>query len=72
MDSSIVDFHQDFYIPEIQKLAFHLPHVHILGTHKCGNTCQEAFKFRSDFQDVLCRCGYAEHVVYSFEHQIQS
>ena len=37
MKSSIVDFHRDFYIPEIQKLVFQLPHVHIIGTHHCGN-----------------------------------
>ena len=44
MESSIVDFHQDLYIPAIQKLAFHLPHVHIIGTHHCGNMRREAFK----------------------------
>ena len=50
----MVDFHKDFYIPEIQKISVHLPHVRILGTHHCGNPYQEAFKHRSDFQDVLC------------------
>ena len=34
----IADFHTSFYIPEIKKLAFHLPHVHIIGTSHCGNT----------------------------------
>ena len=59
MESSIVDFHRDFYIPAIQKLAFRLPHVHILGTNHCGNTRREAFKRCSYFQDVLCRRDYA-------------
>ena len=36
MESPIVDFHQGFYIHAIQKLAFHLTHVRIIGTHHCG------------------------------------
>ena len=27
----ILDFHSEYYIPDIGKLAFHLPHVYILG-----------------------------------------
>ena len=38
METSIDDFHTSLYITEIQNLAFHLPHVHILGTNHCGNT----------------------------------
>ena len=71
MESSIVDFHQDFYIPIIKKLEFHLPHVHVLATNHCGNTRREEFKLRSDFQHVLCRCDYAERLVDTFSHQIQ-
>ena len=33
MEYSIVDFHQDFYTPVIQKPAYHLPNVRILGAH---------------------------------------
>ena len=36
METTISDFHTSFYIPAIQKLAFHLPHVRILGTNHCG------------------------------------
>ena len=43
IESSISDFHQDFYIPEIQKLAFNLPYVPIIRTHHCGYICLEAF-----------------------------
>ena len=43
VETSIVEFRQQLYIPEIQKLAFHLPHVHILLTNIGGNTPQEAF-----------------------------
>ena len=72
MESSTVDFHQDFQISVIQKLAFHIPHVFIIEKNHCGNMCQEAFTSCSDFQDVLCRCDYAERVVASFAHQIRS
>ena len=37
METLIVDFHQQLYITEIQKLELHLPHVKIIGTHHCGN-----------------------------------
>ena len=70
METSIADFHTIFYIPEIQNLAFHLPHVIILGTNKFVNTCREAFRNRRVNQDVLCCCDYAERVVDSFAHQI--
>ena len=64
-------FRQDFYIPEIQKLALHLLHLRILETLHCGNTHREAFKIRSDFRDVLYRRDYAERVVATFSHQVQ-
>ena len=72
MESSIVEFHQDLYIPAVHKLAFHLTYVCIIGTHHCGNTRWEAFKCHSTLQDGLCHCDYAEHVVASFSHQIKS
>ena len=53
MEISISCFHTSFYIPEIQRLAFHLPYVRILVTHHCGNTRCEAFKYPCTFQDVL-------------------
>ena len=72
MEKTISDFHTSFYIPSIQKLAFHIPHVRILGTNHCGELRRTAFKRRELFQDVLCRCDYAERVVASFSNQIQS
>ena len=59
-------------IPYLQKLAFYIPHVLILGTNHCGDSRRTAFKRRKLFQDVLCRCDYSERVVASFIHQIQS
>ena len=60
-----------FYIPAIHKLAFHLPHVRILGTNHCGELRRTAFKRRELFQDVLCRRDYAERVVASFANEIK-
>ena len=36
METTISDFPTSFYIPSIHNLAFHLPHVRILGTYHCG------------------------------------
>ena len=36
METTISESHTSFYIPTIQKLAFNLPHVRILGTNHCG------------------------------------
>ena len=72
METKISDFHTSFYIPAIQKLAFHIPHVHILGTNHCGEMQRTSFKRRELFQDVLCCLDYSERVVVSFPNQIQS
>ena len=72
MENSMFDFHTSFYIPAIQNLDFHLPHVRILGTNHCGAMRCTAFKRSELFQDVICRCDYAERVVASFDNQIQS
>ena len=71
-ETKISDFHTSFYIPAIQKLAFRLPHVRILGINHCGEMWRTAFKRRELFQDVLCLCDYAERLVVSFANQIQS
>ena len=71
-ETTISDSNTSFYIPSIQKLAFHLPHVHILGTNHCGEIRHTAFKRRKLFPDVLCRCDCAERVVIRFANQMQS
>ena len=70
METTISNFHTSFYIPAIQNLAFHLPHVRILGTNHCGELRHIAFKGRELFQNVLCRRDYAERVVASFANKI--
>ena len=72
MDTKISDFHTSFYIPAIQKLAFHLPHVRILGTNHCGEMRHTAFKQRELFKDFRCRSDYTERLVARFANQIQS
>ena len=72
METTISNFHTSILIIEIQKLNFHIPHVQILGTNHCGDSCQTAFKRRESFQDVLCRRDYYERLVTSFSNQIQS
>ena len=72
METTIYDFHTSFCIPVIQKLAFHLPHVHTLGTNHCGEMRRTSFKRCELFQDVLCRRDYSERVVENFAHQIKS
>ena len=70
-ESTISDFCTSFYIPAIQNLDFHLPHVCILGTNHCGEMQRTAFRRSELFQDVLCCRDYAERVVARFDHQIQ-
>ena len=71
-ETAIYDFHTSFYIPAIQKLTFHLPHVRILGTTHCVTMRHTAFKRCELSQDVLCCRDYYERVVARFDHQIQS
>ena len=71
METKISDFHTSFYILAIQKLAFHLTHVRILGTDHCGEIRRTAFKQRGLFQDVLCFRDYDDRVVASFANKIQ-
>ena len=55
MEKSIVDFHKCLYMPLIQKIELHSPHIHIIGNIHCGNTRQEEFKHCASYQYVLCR-----------------
>ena len=72
IETTIFDFHTCSYITAIQKLAFHLPHVRILGRNNCGEMRRTAFKRHELFKDVLCRRDYAERLVARFANQIKS
>ena len=41
-------FHENFYIPTIEKLSFHLDHVRILGSMECGKTRNYCFYWNMD------------------------
>ena len=71
IETTIYEFHTSFYIPTIQKLAFHLTHVRILGTNRCGERRRTAFKQCELFQDVLCFRDYSKRVIASFANQIK-
>ena len=68
-ETTISNYHTSFFIPEIHKLAFHIPHVQILGKNHCGDSRQNAFQLRECFQDVLCCRYYDERVVDSFSKE---
>ena len=68
-ETTISNFHTSFYIKAIQKLAFNIQHVQILGTNHCGDSRLTAFKRRESCQYVLCRHDYAEGLVASSPHK---
>ena len=72
METIISGFRTSFYMPAIQKLAFHLPHVRILGTNYWGEMRRTSFNWHELLQYVICCRDYAERIVASFAHQIYS
>ena len=44
IDTTISNSHASFYIPEIHKLEFNLPHLRILVTNHCVESCRAVFK----------------------------
>ena len=71
METKISEFRTSFYISYIQKLAFHLPHVRIIGTNHRGAMQRTAFKRHELYQDVIFRSDCYDRVVANFAHQIQ-
>ena len=72
METYIDYFHTNLYIPSIQNLEFHLPHIRTIGTNPSGNTRCESFKICRENQYLSCCRYYAEILVASFAHQMQS
>ena len=71
LETSLPEFHEKFYITEMQKLELCLPRVYILGTHNCVKELREKFKCRGNLHDVLCWSEYSEWVVSVFSFLIQ-
>ena len=72
MNTSIRKFHRKFYGPAIDKLAYHYPHVILLGTQHCSKTRREAFHRRKAFKDAKAQHDYAERLIGAFFNQIHS
>ena len=49
-DTTIYNFHTDFYILAIRKLAFHLPHIQILGKITVVNLVELFLKYTNHFK----------------------
>ena len=60
IEKIISESHIRYYILAIQKLAFHLPHLRILGTNHCGKMRRTAFKWSELFHDVFCCRDYTD------------
>ena len=72
LETLIAYFFEKNNISEIQKPAFDLPRVRILKTRHCGKEQLEVFKCQGNLYAFSCHIDYAEQVVSSFAHQIQS
>ena len=58
MQRKIVDFHKDFYIKQIEKLAYNLSYYKILGKHHVANVRDNAFE--STPSEISTWYDYAE------------
>ena len=57
---SILDLHSEYYIPAIEKLAVHLPHVYILGVNNFSSKRNDIFVSKHNIFDHKCTRDYAE------------
>ena len=73
LNNSISKFHKKYYKAAIHRLAFHLPHVMILGKNHCAKLRREAFEERvKDNFDICCERDYAERFVLKPGIEVQS
>jgi hypothetical protein len=63
-------FLQDFYLPSIGKLAYHIPHVIILSKNHCGN--MRWLIFEKYAHSIKTHRDYAERLLAIFNLEIQS
>jgi len=66
---SIGEFHKDYHIPFLKKLAYHLPYVRMLGRKHCGN---ERARAAATLNQLLIRRDYADRWKAVFHEEIQS
>jgi hypothetical protein len=63
-------FLRDFYLPSIEKLAYHLPHVIILSKNHCG--AMRRLIFEKFVRSIKTHRDYAERLLAIFDLEIQS
>jgi len=61
-------FHRDYYLPALEKLAYHKPHVRILGKDCCG---AERLAAHKRAPSVRTRRDYAERLAAAFNLEAQ-
>ena len=70
MQRKIGDFHKDFYIKQIEKLAYHRSYYKILGNHHVADVRHKAFE--STPGDISTWSEYAERFGFNPDGQIQN
>ena len=70
MKFKIGDFRKDFYIKQIEKLAYHCSYYKILGKHHVADVIHKAFE--STPGDIITRSDYAEQFGFYTNGQIQN
>jgi hypothetical protein len=64
--------YQNYYNPVIEKFAYHLAHVKIVGTNHIGLTRREDLSMRHKKKDIKVQCDFADRLVAAFLTEIQS
>jgi len=72
LTESVSNFHQNYYKPAIEKLAYHLAHVKILGTNHIGLTRREALSMRHEKKDIKVQHDFVDILVAAFLTEIHS
>ena len=70
MQHNIGDFHSEFYIKQIEKLAYHRSYYKILGENHVADVRHEAFE--SIPGDISTRYDYAERFSFDTNGQIHN
>ena len=68
MKKPFLDFYNNYYIPMLEKYAYHLPHVILLGKNECSKIRKESLKIG----DVETIRDYAERLSFDFDNEIMS
>ena len=72
LEETITSFHQNYYMPSIEKLAYHLAHVRILGSNHVGLTRKQALMRRGQKKDIKLVRDFAERLGSCFGKEFQS